>query len=80
MIHSEPPITSTTIRMPNASAITLLVLSGPGRNVQEEHQMHAHLRDRQHHDGDGNAGLPDQIGAGDKERRRRQQDRKVQAR
>src|SRR5665213_2934988 len=29
MIHSEPPITSTTMRTPNASAMTLLVLSGP---------------------------------------------------
>ena len=29
MIHSEPPITRTTISTPNASAITLLVLSGP---------------------------------------------------
>jgi hypothetical protein len=30
MIHGEPTISSITIRTPNASAITLLVLSGPG--------------------------------------------------
>jgi len=41
--------------------------------VQEEHQVHAHLRDRQHHKRDRNARLPDQIGARDKERGRRQQ-------
>src|ERR1700694_3357845 len=35
--------------------------------------MHAHLRDRQHHKRDRNARLPDQIGARDKERGRRQQ-------
>ena len=29
MIQSDPPITSTTIRTPKASANTLLVLSGP---------------------------------------------------
>jgi hypothetical protein len=29
MIQSDPPITSSTIRTPNASASTLLVLSGP---------------------------------------------------
>ena len=27
MIHNEPPISSTTMRTPNASAITLLVLT-----------------------------------------------------
>src|ERR1700704_5164126 len=46
---------------------------GPGGDVQVEHYVHAHLRDRQHNKRDRNARLPDQIGARDKERGRRQQ-------
>jgi hypothetical protein len=49
---------------------------GPGGDLKEEHQMDAHLRDRQHY-GDGNARLPDQFGARDKERHRGEQDRKA---
>jgi hypothetical protein len=44
--------------------------------MKEEHQVHAHLRDREHDERNGNRGLPDQIGAGDKKRRRGQQDGK----
>src|SRR6202163_4572085 len=53
---------------------------GSGGDVQEEYQMHAHLRDRQHHKGHRNARLPHQIGAGDKEGGRRQQDGEPQSR
>jgi hypothetical protein len=67
MIQSEPPITSMTINTPNASARMLLVLSAPVVMCREEHQVHAHLRDRQHHRRDRNARLPDEIGARDKE-------------
>ena len=80
MIQSEPTTTRTTISTPKASASTLLVLSGPGRDVQEEHEVDAHLRDRQHDEGDRNARLPDQVGAGDEERGRGEQDRERQAR
>src|SRR5258708_2423839 len=52
---------------------------GPGGDMQEEHQVHAHLGDRQHHQRHRNAGLPDQIGARDKERRCRQQNGKPKA-
>jgi len=45
-------------------------------DVQEEYQVHAHLRDRQHDDRNGDRGLPDEIGARDEERCRREQDGK----
>ena len=45
MIQSEPATTTVTISMPKASASTLLVLSEPGRDVQEEHDMDSHLGD-----------------------------------
>ena len=44
MIQSEPPITRMTIKTPKANASTLLVLSG--REVEEEHEVHADLRNR----------------------------------
>src|SRR6266403_2133592 len=52
---------------------------GPRGDVQEEHQVHAHLRDRQHDKCHRNARLPHQIGAGDEERGRRQQDGEPQS-
>src|SRR6267142_4502141 len=52
---------------------------GAGGHVQEEHQMHAHLRDRQHDKCHRKARLPHQIGAGDEERGRRQQDGEPQS-
>src|SRR3984893_1403563 len=52
---------------------------GARGDVQEEHQVHAHLRDRQHDKCDRNARLPNQIGAGDEERGRRQQNGKPQS-
>ena len=58
MIQIEPAATRSTMRMPNASARTLLVLSGPGRDVQEEHQVHAHLGDRKDRQPQRDAGLP----------------------
>src|SRR6266403_1672806 len=51
----------------------------PRGDVQEEHQMHAHLRDRQYHKRDRNARLPHEVGARDKERRRRQQNGEPQS-
>ena len=42
MIHSEPAINSTTMRTPNASAMTLLVLSAPVVMCRKD-QMHADL-------------------------------------
>ena len=47
--------------------------------MQEEHEVHAHLRDRQHDKCHWDARLPNQIGAGDKERGRRQQDGEPQS-
>jgi hypothetical protein len=41
--------------------------------------VHAHLRDREHDQRDGNGRLPDQVGAGDEERRRREQQRECEA-
>ena len=52
---------------------------GPGGDVQEEDQVHADLSDRQHHQRDRNAGVPNQGRPGDKERHRRQQDRQAKA-
>src|SRR6267154_981235 len=52
---------------------------GARGDVQEEHQMHAHLRDRQHHQCDRNARLPNEIGARDKEGGRGQQDGEPQS-
>src|SRR6266851_5392258 len=52
---------------------------GARGDVQEVHQMHAHLRDRQHDKCHRNARLPYQIGAGDEERGRRQQDGEPQS-
>jgi hypothetical protein len=43
MIHSEPPINSTTTKTPNASAMTLLVLSAAVVMCRKNHQMHADL-------------------------------------
>ena len=68
MIHSDPTISRNTISTPNASANTLLKLSGAGGDVQEEDEVNAHLRDRQHHQCNRNAGLPDQRRTGDEER------------
>ena len=62
MIHTDPPTTRNTTNNPKASASTCWCCRA-GRDVQEEDQMHAHLRDRQHDQGDGDGGLPDQVGA-----------------
>src|SRR3984957_10333975 len=51
---------------------------GARGDVQEEHQMHAHLRDRQHDDSDGYARLPDEVSAGDEKRRGREKNGKTQ--
>ena len=56
MIHREPAMTMPTIRTPKASASALLVLSGPGGDVQEEGEMHAHLGDRQRRQRHGTPG------------------------
>ena len=71
MIQSEPAITRMTINMPKASASTLLVLSGPGGDVQEEHQMDAHLGDGENGESQRHAGRPKQRGVGRPERRSR---------
>jgi ADP-heptose:LPS heptosyltransferase len=52
---------------------------GPRREVQEEDQVHAHLRERQHRERDRDAGLPDQRAARDVERDAGQQSRQRQA-
>src|SRR5258706_15414776 len=52
---------------------------GPRGDVQEKHQVHAHLRDRQHRERDRNAWLPHQIGARDEERGRGQQNGECKA-
>src|ERR1700716_2650782 len=52
---------------------------GTRGDVQEEHQVDAHLRDRQHHQCDRNARLPNEIGARDKEGGRGQQDGEPQS-
>ena len=41
---------------------------GASGDVQEEDEVNAHLRDRQHHQCNRNAGLPDQRRTGDEER------------
>jgi hypothetical protein len=46
--------------------------------VEEEDQVHADLSDRQHHQRNRDAGVPNQGRPGDKERRRRQQDRQTE--
>jgi hypothetical protein len=48
MIISDPTTTRKTIRMPNASANTLLVFVGTCRDVQEKHEMDTHLSNREH--------------------------------
>ena len=61
MIQSEPTTTRNTIRTPNASASTLLVLSGAGGDVQEEDEVNSHLRDRECDERDRHAGSIDQV-------------------
>jgi len=57
MIQSELPIRRTTISTTNASAISLLVLSGPVVMCGKNYQMHAHLRDREHDGRNGGTGM-----------------------
>ena len=61
MIQIEPKITRQAMSMPNASASTLLVLSGGGGDVQEKHQVNTHLCDGEHDNGYGNAGAVNQM-------------------
>src|SRR5258708_3160018 len=51
----------------------------PRGDVQEEHQMHAHLSDRQHHKRHRDARFPYEVGACDEERGRRQQNGEPQS-
>ena len=75
MIQSEPVRSSRTISTPNASAITLLTLSGPVRDVEEEDEVNAHLRNCENGQGDRNAWTPDECGARDEEGRNGEQRR-----
>ena len=63
MIHSEPAITTLTMNTPKARASALLTLSGPRRQVEEEREMHAHLRDGERREPHRNAGLVNEAGA-----------------
>ena len=49
MIQSDPTMTSMTMRTPNANAKHVVDVVGTGGDVQEKDQVHADLRDRQHH-------------------------------
>src|SRR5262245_57805756 len=64
MIHSEPATTRNTMRMPNASASTLLVLSGPVVMCRKKTRVHTHLRDGEHDKAERDAGRPDQRRVG----------------
>ena len=79
MIQSDPTIRRKTIKTPNASASTLLTLSGPVVMCRKKTQVHADLSDREHHKRNRNAGVPNQRCPGDEERHRGEQDRKAQA-
>ena len=59
MMKIEPAATRSTMRTPSASARILLVLSGRlRRDVQKEHEMHAHLGYREDGQPQQNAGRP----------------------
>ena len=63
MIQSEPADQQEHDQHAEGQRQHVVGVVGPGGDVQEEHQVHAHLRDRQHHQRDRDAGLPDQVGA-----------------
>lgn len=67
MIQMDPPITRKTMSTPNASARTLLVLSGPVVMCRKKNKVHAHLRygedDQCHREGRP----PDEAGGGQSE-------------
>ena len=76
MIQSDPPITSVTISTPKASVVGVVRAGG---QVEEEHQMHAHLRHGERDQRGRNGGPVDEPGEAAIERRRRQGRRQHQA-
>jgi hypothetical protein len=69
MIQSDPETTTITMSRPNASASTLLVLSGSG-DVEEKDQVNTHLSYGEHGEAERDAGRPEQGRVGRPERRR----------
>jgi len=57
MIQSELPIRRIDDQHDERKRHLVVGIIGPGGDVQEEHQMHAHLRDREHDGRNGGSGM-----------------------
>ena len=68
MIQSEPTKQQQDDQHAEGKRHDVVDVVGAGRDVEEEDQVNAHLRDRENDQRDGNARCPDQRGARDKER------------
>ena len=71
MIHIEPA-TRNTISTPKAERQHVVGVVRSGGDVQEKHQVNAHLGDREHGEPEGDAGCPEQRRVGSPERRGRE--------
>ena len=61
MIQTEPPMTSATIRTAESQRQHVVGIVRRRGEMQEENQMHADLRDRQHDQRDRDGRRPDQM-------------------
>ena len=63
MIHSEPAMTMPDDQHAEGERQHVVGVVGPGRDVQEEGEVDAHLRDRERRERHRHAGRVDEAGA-----------------